>query len=84
MRSIDAIGPARLDPSGFDTRTTRRRREPEGDEQQEREDRRERPKEQDSVTLHGNTAENEPELPQLHGPRPAASPAPRWDGARRF
>jgi hypothetical protein len=84
MRSIDAIGRARLDPSGFHTTTTLRRRDPDGDERHEGDERRERPKEQDCVTLGHRHADEEPPLPQLNGPGAAPALAPHWERARRF
>ncbi len=83
MPPIDAIGRTRLDPSGFHTTTTRKRREPDGDEQHEREDRRERPKDGDSVTLGHSEKDEEPALPHMNGPGTAV-PAPHWERARRF
>lgn len=83
MRSIDAIGRARLDPSGFHTTTTLKRRDPDGDDRHEREDRRERPKEQDSVRLGHADKDEEPALPHLNGPGTPA-PAPHWERARRI
>ena len=82
MDRINVIRPVQLD-SDYQSTTSLKRRDPDGDQPRERDERRRPRDEGDSVTLGQPSDDGPPELPQLSGPGTPAPP-PHWERARRF
>jgi hypothetical protein len=82
MSGVEGIGRVRLDRQSYGSAGTLKRRDPDGEEPRDREQRRQRP-DDDTVTLGRKEDEADPELPHLTG-HAGPMPPPRWDRARRF